>query len=132
MLRRHDGDADVDIGAAGAQPRGAVLRQSPFGDVEAGDDLDARDQRPAASTPAGGGDLPQQAVDAHAHHEPGAKRLDMDVAGAQLDGLLQQIVDRAHHRRAAGEIAQALDVVLAQLRNAVRIVAISALSPVSR
>ena len=40
----------------------------------------------------------------------------MDVAGAQLDRALQQIVERAHHRRAAGEIAQALDVVVGLLR----------------
>lgn len=35
----------------------------------------------------------------------------MDVAGAQIDRALQEIVERAHHRRTAGEIAQALDVV---------------------
>lgn len=36
----------------------------------------------------------------------------MDVAGAQIDRALQEIVERAHHRRTAGEIAQALDVVV--------------------
>ena len=30
----------------------------------------------------------QQAVDAHAHDEPGPERLDVDVAGAQLHGAL--------------------------------------------
>ncbi len=54
----------------------------------------------------------QQAIDPHAHDEPGPERLDMDIAGAQLDGSFEQIVDRAHDRRAAGEIAQALDVVV--------------------
>ena len=67
------------------------------------------------STPAGAADLPQQAVDPHADDEAGEKRLDMDVARAQLDGLFQEIVDRAHHGRAAGKIAQAFDVVVAQL-----------------
>ena len=57
----------------------------------------------------------QQPVDAHAHDEPGAERLDVDVAGAQFDRALEQIVERAHHRRAAGEIAQALDVVVGLL-----------------
>jgi hypothetical protein len=38
----------------------------------------------------------------------------MDVARAQLNRLLQEIVDGANHRRAAGEVAQALDVVLAR------------------
>ena len=44
--------------------------------------------------------------------EPVAERFDVDVAGAQLDGLFEQTVDGAHDRRAAGEIAQALDVVV--------------------
>ena len=61
------------------------------------------------------GDRAQQAVDAQANHEPGAERLDVDVAGAQLDGALQHVVERAHDRRAAGEIAQAFDVVVGLL-----------------
>ena len=40
----------------------------------------------------------------------------MNVAGAQLEGLLEQIVHGAHDRRSAGEVAQALDVVLGDLR----------------
>ena len=122
VLRRHGGDAHVEFGARDAHARRAVLRQAAFGDVEAGEDLDARDQRlrqDAGRRRHGA----QQAVDAHAHHEPGAERLDVDVAGAQLDRALEQIVDRAHHRRAAGEIAQAFDVVVAQLLDVVRLAA---------
>ena len=37
----------------------------------------------------------------------------MDIAGAQFDGFFEQIVDGAHNRRAAGKIAQAFDVVVA-------------------
>jgi hypothetical protein len=59
----------------------------------------------------------------HADHEAGGERLDMDVACAQLDRLLQEVVDRAHDRRAAGKVAQAFNVVLAQLRQPVRIAA---------
>ena len=118
MLGRHDGDTDIGIGAAGTQARGAVLRQSPLGDVEARDDLDTGDD--GLRQHAGGRcDLPQQAVDPEAHGQPGLKGLDMDVAGAQLDGLFQEIVDRAHDRRAAGEIAQAFDIVLVRLPEAV-------------
>ena len=95
-------------------PRRAVLRQAPLGDVEAGENLDARDQRLRRNA-GRRRHRAQQAVDAHAHHEPGAERLDVDVAGAQLDRALQQVVERAHHRRAAGEIAQALDVVVGLL-----------------
>ena len=113
MLHRHDGDADIDVGAADAQPRGAVLRQPAFGNIEIGDDLDARNHglRQHAGRRR---HRPQQAVDTHANHEPGLKRLDMNVAGAQLDGFFQQIVDGANHRRAARKVAQALDVVFAR------------------
>ena len=98
--------------AADAQPRGAVLRQPPLGDVEAGEDLDARNQRLRhhAGRRRNGA---QQPVDPHAHGEPGAERLDMDVAGAQLHRALEQIVEGAHHRRAARKIAQAVDIVVA-------------------
>ena len=114
VLRRHGGDADVELGAADAHARRAVLRQPPLGDVEAGQNLHARDQR--LRRHAGRRrHRAQQAVDAHAHHEPGAERLDVNVAGAQLDRALEQIVERAHHRRAAGEIAQAFDVVVGLL-----------------
>ena len=58
----------------------------------------------------------QQAVDPHAHHQSGAERLDVDVARAQLDGLFQHVVDGADHRSAAGEVAQALDVVFVFVR----------------
>ena len=37
----------------------------------------------------------------------------MNVAGAQFDRALDQVVERAHHRRAAGKVAQAVDVVVA-------------------
>ena len=62
----------------------------------------------------------QQSVDPHAHHEAGAERLDVDVARAQLDRLFQQIVDGADDRRAAGEIAQAVDVVVGPGRRRLR------------
>ena len=62
VLGRHDRDTDVDVGAPDPQPRRAVLRQPPFGDVEAGDDLDAGDH--GLRQHAGGRrDRPQQAVD---------------------------------------------------------------------
>jgi hypothetical protein len=42
VLRRHGGDADIDLGPPDPRPRGAILRQPAFGDVEAGQNLDAR------------------------------------------------------------------------------------------
>jgi hypothetical protein len=102
------------------QSRRAILRQPSFGDVEIGDDLDARNQglRQHAGRRR---NRPQQAVDAHADHKSGLERLDMNVAGAQLDGFFQEIVDGTNHRRAAGKVAQALDVVFAQNKFAGRI-----------
>ena len=64
------------------------------------------------SAPAGGGDRAQQAVDAHAHDQAGAERLDVDVARAQLHRPFEQVVDRAHDRRAAREVAQVFDIVV--------------------
>ena len=85
VLRRHGGDADVEFGARDAHARGAVLRQAALGDVEAGQNLDARDQRRRQHA-GGRRHGAQQAVDAHAHDEPGAERLDVDVGRAQLHG----------------------------------------------
>src|SRR5581483_1846852 len=47
--------------------------------------------------------------------------LDVDVAGAQLHSLFQEVVHRADHWRTAREVPQALDVVFAQLGKAVGI-----------
>ena len=120
MLHGHDGDADIDVGAADAQPRGAVLRQPSLGNIEIGDDLDARNHR-LRQYPGRRRHRPQQAVDTHANHEPRLKRLDMNIARTQLDGFFQQIVDGANHGRAARKVAQALDVVFARKQLARRI-----------
>ena len=57
------------------------------------------------------GDRSQQTVDAHANSEPIAERLDVNVARAQFDRPFDEVVDRAHDRRAAREVAQIVDVV---------------------
>ena len=44
----------------------------------------------------------------------------MDVAGAQFDGALEHVVERANDRRAAREIAQALDIVVGLLARRLR------------
>ena len=118
-LRRHGRDAHVEFGTADADPRRAVLRQPPLGDVETGENFHPRDQRLRRNA-RGRRHRAQQAVDAHPHHEAGAKRLDVNVAGAKLDRALEQIVERAHHRRAAGKIAQALDIVVGLLARSSR------------
>jgi hypothetical protein len=42
VLRRHGGDAHVDLGAANAQSGRAVLRQATLGNIEIGENFDAR------------------------------------------------------------------------------------------
>ena len=61
---------------------------------------------------AGRSDLPQQTVDAQADRHAVAGRLDVDVARAQIDGLLEDLVESPNHRRAAGEIAKIFDTLL--------------------
>jgi len=114
VLRRHDGDADVEVGARHVQPRCAVLRQAALRDVEAGENLDAGNDglRQHARRRRNGA---QQSVDAQAHRQARPEGLDVNVAGAQLDGLFQEIAHGADHRRPGGEVAQALDVVLARI-----------------
>ena len=114
MLHRHDRDANVDIGTPGPQPRGAILREPTFRDVEVGDNLDARND--GLRQHAGRRRYrPQQAVDAHADHQPGVEGLDVNVARAKFYGLLQQIIDSANHGRAAGKIPQTFNIVFARL-----------------
>jgi hypothetical protein len=60
--------------------------------------------------------LAQQTVDAQPHHKLSPKRLDMYVAGAQFEGLLEQVIDGAHNGRTASKIAKAVDVVVADGR----------------
>ena len=43
VLRRHDCNPNVNIGPGNAQPGRPVLRKTALRDVEAGEDLDARD-----------------------------------------------------------------------------------------
>ena len=43
----------------------------------------------------------------------GAERLDVNVARPQFHGALEQIIDGPYHRRAARQIPQAFDIVVA-------------------
>ena len=56
------------LSARNVQPRGPVLRQSPFGDIQSGKNLYSRDQRLRQNV-GGRGRRPQQAVDAHPNAE---------------------------------------------------------------
>ena len=71
-----------------------------------------REMRACGGASAGAGTARSRPSTRMRNDESVAKRLDVNVAGPQLHGLFEQVVDRAHDRRAAREIAQALDVVL--------------------
>ena len=111
MLRRHGGDAHVELGARDAQARRAVLRQPPLGDVEAGQDLDAGDHglRRNAARRRHGRSRPSIRIRTD---QRGADRLDMNVAGAQFHRHLEKIVDGPDDRRAARQVAQVVDIVV--------------------
>src|SRR3954447_27048627 len=112
VLRRHGGDADIDLGSSDPRPRRAVLRQPAFRDIKSGQDLDTRDhslRRRIAWKRYGA----QDPVNPHSHDKPGPERLDVDVARSQLHGTLEHVVDGPDYGCAARQIAQAVDVVVA-------------------
>ena len=96
-------DAHVDVLAGDLAADAAVLRQALLGDVEAGHDLDAREDR-VDVVAVGALDLQQVAVDAVADDQVFLARLDVDIRGALLDRLEHQRVDPADDRRLVGEV----------------------------
>ena len=41
-----------------------------------------------------------------------AERLDVNIARAQFDRLFDEVIDRAHNRCAAGQVAQVIDILV--------------------
>ncbi len=114
VQRGNGGHAEVDLRAAHGQLDAAVLRQAALGDVQPGHDLDARGDGRGQS--AGGAiDLVQHAVVAVAHAQPVLEGLEMDVGRLGLHRAGDDLVDQADHRRLAGQILQALGVLLQRL-----------------
>ena len=106
------GDAEIDVVAAERQLDAPILGQPPFCDVEARQDLDARDHGCALPR----GNLMRQAqetVDPVAHEQRIDRRLDVDVGRARVDGARDDAVDEADDRRLAGAVPQPLQVMLA-------------------
>ncbi|MCY1413758.1 hypothetical protein D9M71_291950 [compost metagenome] len=93
----------------------AVLRQALLGDVQAGHDLQAHDQR---RDDAGFLDqlLVEHAVDALAQAQDLLVRLDVDVRGLHLHSVLEQHLQQAHHRGVAVVEAEAAEVEVALLQ----------------
>ena len=102
--------AQVEFLALHAQHDAAVLRQTPFRDVELGHDLDARDHR-CGQVRRRRFDFLEHAVHAQSHLQPILERLDVDVGRARFDRALDDQIHQPDDRRFGGEIAQVFDIV---------------------
>ena len=112
MDRRHGGDADVVFALVDLDSGAAVLRQAALGDVELGQDLDARHRRLAEI----GGQharFHQHAVDPPPDDDAAPRRLDMEVGGARRRGFAEQAVDQVDDRRVERQVLEMLLVVVA-------------------
>ncbi len=108
--RRQRGNAEIDLAAENADLDAAVLRQAAFGDVELRHQLQARDD--------GGFQfarrlllIEEHAIHAEADAEFLLERLDVNVAGALLDGLRDHGVDQPDDGRFARHVAQVFEIV---------------------
>ncbi len=88
--------AQLHLAVAAHRLDATVLGASPLGDVHAREHLDARRHRGVHlhRQPL---DLVQDSVDAEADQRVGVARLEVDVAGALVEGVVQQVVDRSDH-----------------------------------
>ncbi len=112
VLRRHGGDADVDLRACRRRMRAAPSCGSRRSAMLRPDRILMREISACGSAPAGGATARNKPSTRMRTVRPLPERLDVNVAGAQLHGPFEQVVDRAHDRRAARQIAQALDIVV--------------------
>ena len=95
---RNDRDADVDVLAGDFRPDAPVLGQALLGDVEPRHHLHARDDDGLKALRRRD-DVVEDAVDPEADRQHALERLDVDVAGAVLDGLEEEGVDEPDDRR---------------------------------
>ena len=109
MHRWCRGDAQIDPAPEQGQARATVLRQPPLGDVQLGQDLDARDDRGRQPGRRRSG-LAQPAVHPIANAQMIARRLDMDVRGMEAQRVGQQLIDQPNHGRFLRGADQMLDV----------------------
>ena len=99
VQHRNDRDADVHLGVVDADLDAAVLRQALLGDVQVAENLDARnDGRLKALDLRRHRHVLQHAVNAVADAEFVLERFEVNVRGAQLDGVAQHLVDEADDR----------------------------------
>ncbi len=94
----HGADAQLDLAAALIALDAAVLRPALLGQVRAGEQLDPRHDR-LVDDLRDHVHVVQHAVDAQAHQRQVALGLEVDVRGALLEGVAEDVVERLHHRR---------------------------------
>ena len=109
VRRGHRDDAEIDGIAAERRRRAALLRRLPIREVEPSEGL-----QPACDGRLGvrghGGELADDAVDAHTDRELIGAWLEVDVGRALVEGLRQQRVDEVDRRPAGRKIGVALPV----------------------
>ena len=90
-------DAQLDLAPALLALDAAVLGPALLGEVAAGEQLDARDHR-LVDDPRDQVDVVEDAVDAQPHEGQLALGLEVDVGGALLEGVGQDVVEGLDHR----------------------------------
>src|SRR4029077_15037118 len=79
---RDDRHAEVDRAAVYGDLEAAVLRNTPLGNVELRHDLDTRNDLLGGFDAPPRGNAREHTIQAIAHHQPAADRLEVNVAGA--------------------------------------------------
>ena len=97
------------MAAVDDEPDAAVLGQALLGDVQLGHDLHARDDA-RGHPPRHGRDVLQHAVDAEADAQLAAVGREVDVGGAALDRLRDDLVDELDDGRVVGGLVQRDDL----------------------
>ena len=107
-IHRPSGDAQADP---------TVLGHAFFRNIEAGHDLEARDDQPGQAA-GRRHHLPQHAVDTKPDRQPLLERLQVDIRGPFANGLCQHAVDQADDRRVVFALEQVgrLGQILGQAR----------------
>ena len=107
--RGQGGNAQIDFAADDFDLDAAILRQAPLGDIQLGHQLEAADD--------GGLEfarrrflVEEHAIHAEAHAEFLLERLDVNIAGALLDGLGDHGVDQADDGSLARHVAQVFEI----------------------
>ena len=113
--RGQERDTKIDFLAGDADAEAAVLRQAALGDVEAGENLDARGDRQLQRLGRRRG-LHEVAVDAVAELDPLLEGLDVNVRRLFLERLHEDEIDDLDDRRVLAFHRQAIEVDVVALR----------------